>query len=351
MADGLLQGAREGFAPQFIQGIKAINQQEQALRQGEAQKEEADAKRLQTALGVFKASREAKVDPAVSGKLFSNVLNILKEDFPGIDVSPDDTAKQEQLSNVLTNVLDPKKPQFSKEIGAELINQVAGGAPEQPIRFQEEIERERQEKRQAELIEKAELTTKQAARFQLTGKIEEERAKGTKSKEEIESALKLQDRFVKNSGEFVKIRDSFGRISAAATDPSAAGDLALIFNYMKMLDPGSVVRESEFATAANAAGVDDRVRNIWNRLLRGERLASGQRDDFVDRADRLFDQTERQQAKTEGEFRRIATNFGLSPEDVIIDLSLARQGEQDTPEQPPATAPQQVGRFTVEIVQ
>jgi len=39
-----------------------------------------------------------------------------------------------------------------------------------------------------------------------------------------------------------------------------------------MLDPGSVVRESEFATAQNAAGVPDQVRNMYNKVLSGTRL-------------------------------------------------------------------------------
>ena len=69
----------------------------------------------------------------------------------------------------------------------------------------------------------------------------------TKEKEEEEKEPfnfgdedKLRDDFRSESKEFVKVRDAYGRI--LSTDASAAGDLALIFNYMKILDPGSVVR-------------------------------------------------------------------------------------------------------------
>jgi hypothetical protein len=45
------------------------------------------------------------------------------------------------------------------------------------------------------------------------------------------------------------------KVAKVATGkPSAAGDLSLMFSYMKMLDPGSVVRETEQALATNAAG-------------------------------------------------------------------------------------------------
>ena len=37
--------------------------------------------------------------------------------------------------------------------------------------------------------------------------------------------------------------------------PDAAGDMALIFSYMKMLDPNSTVREGEYATAQDAGSI------------------------------------------------------------------------------------------------
>lgn len=88
--------------------------------------------------------------------------------------------------------------------------------------------------------------------------------------------------------DFRKVEGAFERINSIQATPSAAGDLALIFNFMKMLDPGSTVREGEFATAQNATGVDDRVRNTFNRLLTGERLGDVQRNDFISQANNLF---------------------------------------------------------------
>ena len=70
---------------------------------------------------------------------------------------------------------------------------------------------------------------------------------------------KLVDKFEANSSDFFKVRDAFNRVVTSAEDPSAAGDLALIFNFMKTLDPGSVVRESEFSTAAQAGSFLDRT--------------------------------------------------------------------------------------------
>lgn len=72
-----------------------------------------------------------------------------------------------------------------------------------------------------------------------------------------------------------------------STPANAAGDISFIYQYMKMLDPGSVVREGEFATAQNATGVPERISNAYNRALRGERLNPRQRQEFLGTAGEL----------------------------------------------------------------
>lgn len=82
---------------------------------------------------------------------------------------------------------------------------------------------------------------------------------------------------------------SYNTISSAAENPSAAGDLSLIFQYMKVLDPGSTVREGEFANAQNAAGVPDRIRNMFNNWSKGQRLDEKQRQDFITQAEKIVE--------------------------------------------------------------
>ena len=86
---------------------------------------------------------------------------------------------------------------------------------------------------------------------------------------------------------------AFGRIIASAQDPSPAGDLAMIFNYMKILDPGSTVREGEFANAQNSGGIDDKTVALYNQVIKGTRLSQTQRDDFLGRAAMLYEEAER----------------------------------------------------------
>lgn len=139
---------------------------------------------------------------------------------------------------------------------------------------------------------------------------------------------------------FKQQADAFTRIRASADQPDAAGDLALIFNYMKLLDPGSVVREGEFATAQNAAGVDDRVRNVWNRLQNGERLAPEQRQEFVARAGKIYEAARGQNENTETQYRQTAIDYGYDPQRTVPDVNYqspyAPQGAS-RPGQRPAT--------------
>jgi len=145
----------------------------------------------------------------------------------------------------------------------------------------------------------------------------------------FQNASTLRKEFLQQSKEFTAVRNSFNRIQQSAKSPSAAGDLALIFNFMKMLDPESVVRESEFATAANAAGVPDRIRNTYNRIIRGERLATNQRADFVNRAQQLFAQQARSHMALVGQYKEKALGNGIDPQNVIVDLFT---GQEPRPE-------------------
>jgi hypothetical protein len=121
--------------------------------------------------------------------------------------------------------------------------------------------------------------------------------------------------------DFSKQTSAYGRVLASAKDPSAAGDLALIFNFMKVLDPGSTVREGEFATAQNAGGVDQRVVSLYNSITTGERLSPAQRDDFANRATRLYSDAEAQYDNIAQQYSDFAEQAGLPVDQVIPDFS------------------------------
>lgn len=119
-------------------------------------------------------------------------------------------------------------------------------------------------------------------------------------RKEVEDRVK-QDR---------SILTMYRNIEGATKSGTAAGDLSAIFAYMKMLDPGSVVREQEFANAQNAAGIPDRVRNLYNQALKGTRLNPTQREEFMAEARRLADGAQDRITGVSREYQGIAEEYG-----------------------------------------
>lgn len=113
---------------------------------------------------------------------------------------------------------------------------------------------------------------------------------------------------------------AYNKIQKAASSPSAAGDMSLIFGYMKILDPGSTVREGEFLNAQQAAGFPTRVVNAYNKALKGERLAPDQRADFMNQAGNLYKAQMEIQNQVDSQFGAMATKAGVDPSEVILNF-------------------------------
>lgn len=119
---------------------------------------------------------------------------------------------------------------------------------------------------------------------------------------------------------FSDVTEAYTRIVKSAKDPSPAGDLALIFNYMKVLDPSSVVRESEFAAAAKAGSFGARIQAAVNQVEKGTRLAPEQRADFLSRATDLYKGAEEQVRPIYDTYTEIAKARGFEPSRVLPEF-------------------------------
>lgn len=140
-----------------------------------------------------------------------------------------------------------------------------------------------------------------------------------REKSQFDKASKIRSEVEKVSKVYRDVEDSFGRIEAAVTGaPSGATDMALIFNYMKMLDPGSTVREGEFATAANTGGLPATVVNLYNSAKDGQMLTSKQRNNFISQAKEQFNSATVSQNKRLDEYEKLGSRYGLDRGDVIV---------------------------------
>lgn len=137
---------------------------------------------------------------------------------------------------------------------------------------------------------------------------------------------KLRDEYLRETKPFWEVKDAYNRVVAAQN--TGVGDIALIFGYMKMLDPGSVVREGEFATASNSGGVPATIQNLYNKALNGERLTSGQRKTFVGQAKKLYENAGIREREVRKGIQNVASPYGIREEEVFYTKSPV-PGKQD----------------------
>ena len=105
-------------------------------------------------------------------------------------------------------------------------------------------------------------------------------------------------------------------------------DIALIFSFMKTLDPGSTVREGEFATAANAGGIPDRIVATYNKALKGEFLADDdQRNNFINTAKKSYFGLTTEAKSVADRYRSMAKDRGI-PENLVVPSNTFQQAQQ-----------------------
>jgi hypothetical protein len=114
-----------------------------------------------------------------------------------------------------------------------------------------------------------------------------------------------------------EMQSAFSQIKQALGQASPAGDLAGATKIMKLLDPGSVVRESELGMAMQASGLMDRVENYAKNIVSGTKLTPTQRKDFQTLANALYGESVKAYNAKRSEYQGIAERNQLSVPDVL----------------------------------
>lgn len=148
------------------------------------------------------------------------------------------------------------------------------------------------------------------------------KADSEKGQKDTELTTKLREELLSNpvTKDTQQIAAAVQRVREAHSQPSAAGDIALVYGFMKAMDPGSTVREGEFATAENAGGIPSQLANLYNKVLKGERLPQAVRDDFLRQSEGLLaGQVKRFQPLAQ-QYTSLSQRLGLDPANVVLDF-------------------------------
>ena len=126
-------------------------------------------------------------------------------------------------------------------------------------------------------------------------------------------------RWMPIQNDFQKIKSEYGRIKAMGQRKDSVGDLALTVSLTKMLDPGSVARESEVEMTQSAAGALQQAAMWGPRLVDGKtKLPDNVRKMMVEAAGEMFGVYEGAYEGLARDMQSRLTQYGLSPERVMV---------------------------------
>jgi len=151
---------------------------------------------------------------------------------------------------------------------------------------------------------------------------------GKKGTDTAKTAVDLRNELFNRSKDnnFTTISQYIQKIKTAPD--TAAGDMSIIFSYMKLLDPNSTVREGEYANAQNATSIPGQIQTAYNNALAGRRLNPTQRTQFTESAMSAVQPAIEQQKQLIDFYGKQATNAGINPNDVTGMYSIPNNSPQ-----------------------
>jgi hypothetical protein len=142
---------------------------------------------------------------------------------------------------------------------------------------------------------------------------------GVDPAKKFEQEEKLRKEYQGRTKVYGELGTTFNNIKSSAEAKNGPGDIALITGFMKMLDPNSVVRETEFATARDTAGLYERLLNASQKLQSGQlfSLDSKQRQEYVALAKQYFDSAQKKAGEDKKALGVVVKNYSLNSDNVF----------------------------------
>jgi hypothetical protein len=128
---------------------------------------------------------------------------------------------------------------------------------------------------------------------------------------------KIRKEYQTRTGKYRELDGTFSNIKTSAASANGPGDIALITSFMKMLDPGSVVRETEFATGRDTAGLYANLQNQLQKAKNGQFLNATQREQYVTLSQQYLDASKKRANEEKESLGKVVKNYGLNPENVF----------------------------------
>jgi hypothetical protein len=118
--------------------------------------------------------------------------------------------------------------------------------------------------------------------------------------------------------DFNDMKAAYGQVNTALSQGTPIGDVAGATKMMKLLDPGSVVRETELGIAMAASGRMDRLQNYFKNWASGEKLTPTQREDFKQLSAELYAAAGQAYNQKRGEYKNFGGAYGFKNLDTAL---------------------------------
>lgn len=158
----------------------------------------------------------------------------------------------------------------------------------------------------------------------------------------LEATLKLRDRYVKETQSAqtvsLQLEQMRSALSAVKSGSAAAGSQGVLVTFQKILDPTSVVRESEYARSGAGLSLLNRLDGLAMKWQQGGAgVPVLELETFVRLAEQFVRNQARAAAVTKTQIDSIAQQYGMDPSQITRDI--AAEAGVDTADPAVETAP------------
>lgn len=151
-----------------------------------------------------------------------------------------------------------------------------------------------------------------------TGVVEPNAAKAEATKNQVSEGLRKEFYGADPIQAFDKVDAAVNKIRLAATPTSTPfQDMSAIFGFMKVLDPGSTVREGEYATVEKSRGWPDAFRGLYNKALSGQKLTVEQKAQLLASAEENYQGQLKTAAPAIRQFTELEAKNGFPPGTIV----------------------------------
>lgn len=155
--------------------------------------------------------------------------------------------------------------------------------------------------------------------------------------------MKLEDgyrqEYTKAAAPYKAMQEAMSSIFASANLANPAGDVALVTQFRKLLDPTSVVRESEFAQTAEAGGLITKLQAELSKVSGTGLIAQETRDQIVALGRELMRKADAYERRRREDIDYRADKYGLDKK-AIYGVGVAGEMPTDLPDYPNMTQDQ-----------